>query len=404
MQDDRQGTVVCVVGLTDKTFDDYETVIASHFFSALLHGRLSISIRRGQGFEGHSVLNGDGVEHVLVKVKEGRNARPSRGEILAGRHTWQSFLAVRDSNPNEIELSNGDRVIVYIHTGDIMDSSIALIRSDMLVARHDTMLSPDFNDLRKSNDFEPFALVIDINQQQAGNELFDLVKAAEGPYHNELKRGELSEEDSIRLRALFKELAGKVRGYLPKIDRTGFDLPIFDSIAASTNEDRKAKPVNATGIGLPGGKRPPGPGPDPDPRPRPPPMFGRPAEARIEARTEQTEEGWRISVRIVPTSDTQPRDGARLAFAVAEDRDNGIAGDWLIPKEVLVNGHPGAVDDRVVPLGRLARLSPVTVEAVLARPLDSARNATVGVLPVLSLKREVQSQVTSAGREGAELV
>ena len=45
----RQGTVVCIVGLPDRYSDDYETVIASQFFSALLHGRLSVRTRRNSG-------------------------------------------------------------------------------------------------------------------------------------------------------------------------------------------------------------------------------------------------------------------------------------------------------------------------------------------------------------------
>ena len=186
-----QGTVVCILGLSDKWDDNCETVIASHFFSALLHGGLSVRISRRRGSDSITELDGDRVEHVLSQIKNGQRARTSRGEILTGRHTWQSFLAVRDSNLGieQIELSSGDRVNVYTHTGDIEKSSVALIRSDMLFARHDTMLSPEFNELRNSDELAPFALVIDVNKDQAGKELFDLVKAAEGPYHNRLTRG-----------------------------------------------------------------------------------------------------------------------------------------------------------------------------------------------------------------------
>ena len=148
MGDRIQGTIVCILGLSDKWEDNCETVIASHFFSALHHGGLSVRIRRGRDNGSVTELNSDGVERILSKLRDGQRAKTSRGEILAGRHTWQSFLAVRDSNLGieQIELSSGDRVNVYTHTGDIEKSSVALIRSDMLVARHDTMLSPDFNE------------------------------------------------------------------------------------------------------------------------------------------------------------------------------------------------------------------------------------------------------------------
>ena len=381
-----QGTVVSIVGLPDRSSDNYETVIASHFFSALLHGRLSVRTRHDSRVGANSYLNGDEIDRVLAKAKDGQRPRISRGEILSGQHTWQSFLAVKEGSAKEIELSSGDRVNVYIRTDEIMNSSVALIRSDMLVARHDTMLSPDFNDLRKSSDVAPFALVIDINQGQAGSELFDLVKAAEGPYHNELRRGELSKEDHDRLRALLGELAQIVREHLPKIERKGFDLPIFDSVSALIAENRQARPNPVV---------PPGPGPGPRPGPGPSPrptITGRRAEARIEAKTEETEEGWRVFVRIRPTTDTQPRDGAYLSFGVAEDRDNGLMGNWLTPNDVLIDGRPGTVDDRVVPLGALAASSSLTVEATLTRPPDSTKGATVALLPVLSLKREAPAK------------
>ena len=399
MGDRDQGTVVCILGLSDKWEDNCETVIASHFFSALLHGGLSVRIQRGQGNDSVTELDRDRVEQVLSKIKDGRRARTSMGEILAGQHTWQSFLAVRDSKLriDPIELSSGDRVYVYVHIGDITASSVALIRSDMLVARHDTMLSPEFDTLRNSDDLTPFALVIDVNKGQAGQELFDLVKAAEGPYHNRLTRGELSKDRGRRLRELFCQIAEKVRECLPKIDRKGFDLQIFNSITASANADRTAKPVSLSGIGPPGGRRGRGGNGGGGRRP---PMFGRPAEAKVEAQTEPTEEGWRIRVRIIPTKDTQPRDRAALSFAIAEDRDNGIAGAWLTPEKILVDGHPGTVDGGVIPLGGLARSSPVVVEAVLARPSDSAKGTTAGVLSVLSLKRETPPKATDSDREG----
>ena len=257
MGDKPQGTVVCILGLSDKWEDNCETVIASHFFSALLHGGLSVRIQRGRDNGSITDLDSDGVECILSKVRDGQRARTSQGEILAGRHTWQSFLAVRDSNLGieQIELSSGDRVNVYTHTGNVEKSSIALIRSDMLVARHDTMLSPEFNGLRNSDDLAPFALVIDVNKEQAGKELFDLVKAAEGPYHNRLTQGDLSRDHRNRLQELLRELATKVREHLPKIHREGFDLRIFDSVPASANTDRKAKAVLMPGIGPPSKKK-----------------------------------------------------------------------------------------------------------------------------------------------------
>ncbi len=404
MRDRNSGTIVCILGLSDKWGDNCETVIASHFFSAILHGRLSVCIRRGWRDDSVTGLDSDSVEYLLSDIKEGKRPRTSRGEILSGRHTWQSFLAVKDSNLRiePIALSSGDRVSVYVHIGDIVASSVALIRSDMLVARYDTMLSPEFDNLRKSDELAPFALVIDVNRGQAGEELFDLVKSAEGPYHNRLTRGELSRDRERRLRELFRELAEKIREQLPKIDRKGFDLPIFNSTAASVNKDRKAKPVVEFGVGSGGkGKRVRKNGNGGSGRSS---RFGRPAEANIEARAEPTGKGWRIRVRVTPTNDTQPKDQAVMSFAIAEDRDNGIAGGWLTPSEVLVDGYPGTVEDGMILLGELTRSSPVVVEAALARPLESAKGTTAGVLSILSLKRVPPLSEADADREQAEPV
>ena len=402
MGDRISGTVVCILGLSDKWNDNCETVIASHFFSAILHGRLSVCIRRGWADDSVIELDSNGIEDLLSRIKDGKRPKTSRGEILSGQHTWQSFSAVKDSNLRiePIELSSGDRVSVYVHINDVVASSVALIRSDMLVARYDTMLSPDFDNLRKSDELAPFALVIDVNRGQAGAELFDLVKSAEGPYHNRLTRGELSLGRERRLRVLLRELAEKIQVQLPKIDRKGFDLPIFSSTAASVNTDRKAKPVVEFGVGPRGkGKRVRKSGKGRSGRS---PRFGRPAEANIEARAEPNETGWRVRVRVMPTNDTQPKDQAVMSFAIAEDRDNGIAGDWLTPSEVLVDGRPGTVEDGIVLLGELTRSSPVVVEVALARPLENAKGATAGVLSVLSLKRAPPSSAADTGQGQAE--
>lgn len=352
-----RGTVVCILGLSDKWENDCALVIASHFFSAILYDRLSVRVQWGGEKETALRLDSAEAERVLMESKEGRRTRASRGEILSGQHTWQSFQAVKDSNSKEIELSNGDRVSAYIHTEDIATSSVALIRSDMLVARHDTMLSSEFDNLRKSDSFAPFALVIDINKSQSGKELFDLIKAAEGPYHNRLTRGELSAKDYDRLRTLLRELAEKVKEYLPKADREGFDLPIFNSIAASISNNRKAKPAVRSGIGFPTKKkRKKRENGEPSSEGRPP-VFGRLAEARISARTEPVKEGWRIWVRIVPTEDTQPKDLTYLSFGIDEDSDTGVAGNWLTPVDVFVDGKPGKTKDRIISLGKLASLT-----------------------------------------------
>ena len=68
MGDRAQGTVVCILGLSDKWEDNCETVIASHFFSALLHGGLSVSIQRGHSSDSITELDQDQVEQGVSLV------------------------------------------------------------------------------------------------------------------------------------------------------------------------------------------------------------------------------------------------------------------------------------------------------------------------------------------------
>ena len=190
--------------------------------------------------------------------------------------------------------------------------------------------------------------------------------------------------------------------YLPKADREGFDLPIFNSIAASISNNRKAKPAVRSGIGFPTKKkRKKRENGEPSSEGRPP-VFGRLAEARISARTEPVKEGWRIWVRIVPTEDTQPKDLTYLSFGIDEDSDTGVAGNWLTPVDVFVDGKPGETKDRIISLGKLARSAPVTVEAVLARPANSVDGVTVAVRPLLSLKRVGRSEAGDSDRKAEE--
>ena len=57
----------------------------------------------------------------------------------------------------------------------------------MLISRHDKMLSNPINNLRKNEDFEPFSIVINVDDSDC-SQLFSLVKGAENPYHNKLEK------------------------------------------------------------------------------------------------------------------------------------------------------------------------------------------------------------------------
>lgn len=238
------GTIVAILGLAEKWSEEAEYAIASHFFSALAYDKLNITV---YDHDRATTFDQERVDELLGRKKDKQRRRKDENDILTGQQSWQSWLAVKSGTPKQVILSNGDKVNIYLKTDDVTSSSVALVRRDMLIARHDTMLSPDIENLRKNTEFLPFALVIDVEQQTAP-ELFRLVKGAEGPYHNELIRDALSKKDEKCMRALFKEISKKIKtDYLQKIERESFDLPLFQipekasekSFGGSQNPDHR---------------------------------------------------------------------------------------------------------------------------------------------------------------------
>ncbi len=177
------GTIVAILGLSEDWNKDAEYAIASHFFSAIAHDALEITVHQS-GYKPQK-LDANRVEKLLKDNNEELIARGD-GKILSGRDAWQSWLAVNNSKMETIQLSNNDKVNIYLKTTEVDYACIALIRSNMLVARHDKMQSPDMKKLQKNTDFDPFALVLDVDE--TAPKLFGLIKAAEGPHHNELKK------------------------------------------------------------------------------------------------------------------------------------------------------------------------------------------------------------------------
>ena len=387
------GTIVTILGLLEDWSEEAEYSITSNFFHALLYGSLSVNVHR-QNEE--PILISDVMDQRLSDRKSQKNARIARGFILSGQAVWQSYLAVKEKDfLKKIRLENGDVVHVYVKsTPDIVESSVALIRSNMLVARHDSMISTEFDSLRKNWEYSPFALVIDVDAEFAPN-LFELVKKAEGPYHNQLVPNKLTNDDLKRLKRLLTELSQLTERHLKKIDRKTFSLPLFaipnkdeeNSSYGSQNSSnsKRAKPIirNWQSPRRKQHEKKNGGG-------KMPTISGRRLNSRISARYFENEEFLIAKLRVIP-KESNPRDITWLSFCLGEDVDkNSGTSFWLKIDSVTVNDQQKKFDkddERIAILGELSKGVTYNVIAHLRKPEVHIGNLKYALQPILGVRR-----------------
>ena len=388
------GTIVSVLGLSEDWSEEAEYSIASNFFHALLYESLSVTIHRKNE---DPISMRDVMEQRLSDRRSQKNAGISRGYILSGQAAWQSYQAVKEEyHLKPIPLQNGDNVHVYLNTtSDIPESSVALIRSNMLVARHDRMISPDFDRLRKNWEFAPFTLVIDVDSGLAPT-LFGLVKGAEGPYHNQLVPNKLSKHDENLLKSLFTELSKSIEPYLKKIDRKSFELPLF---TVQGNAKSKSSSGNQISSDTKEAKTVKRDSPTPkvkdviwEPRNsnnKVPSISGRKLKSRISARYIENKNFLTAELSIVPR-EVHSQDSTWLSFCLGEDIDrNSGTSIWLKFDSVTINDQQVDLEDneRIVNLGQLADGVTYRVSAQLHKPEEHIGTFKCALQPILGVRR-----------------
>jgi len=389
MENIDRGTMVSILGLTEEWGEDAEYAIVSNFFHAIGYEALSVKIHK-DGQPVKSIGRAE-VEALIASRKDGKRAMGEN--ILPGGIVHQAMNAVKE-NQTEIKLSNGELVYVCIKADKDSTSAITLIRNGMLIARHDTMLSNDMDNLRKNENVESFTAVIDVDQGHSP-ELFNLVKGAEGPYHNKLEGGRLRKDEEKKLKKLFKELSGKILNHLPEVSRESIDLPLFSvpSEAAragggnkSSGQTRDAKPRKPTKPPKPNPD--PNPDPDPDPKPRPKPtVVSRSLAAKTAVRYTDEGDKWKVDLRVIPKAQNA-RDEAYLSVCVGEDDDNLNARTYLDFVTVTMNGREVKIPEakNQVKLGKLNESTQYDIVAQVKKPANLV-SMKVALLPILGLKR-----------------
>lgn len=387
------GTVVVVLGLSEPWGENAEYAIASNFFHSIALGRLSVTVN--QNGKQKEITRAE-VAQLIEKQKEGLQARGDK--ILTGKTVYYAWLAVNEKGARKtITLANREKVGVYIKNENVASSAIVLVRNGMVIASHKTMQSREMQKLQKDSDFEPFIAVIDVDQQHA-EKLFDLVKGAEGPFHNELRGGTLNDEEEQCLKDLFADLSEKIKKHLKKATRKSVVLPLFPV------PSNKAQ-IDPGGYSKPGGQAeeatkeeedvppppvpipPPPPGPPGPPRPAP---VVTPRSLKSKPSFRYTDEGGKFGVKIrVSPSEIDASDDVYLSIRLGEDDDKGEAKTYLDFMAVSMNGaaiHVPPDDAKRINLGSLDAAQTYEITAEVKKP-EHIGEMKVALLPAFGLKR-----------------
>ena len=390
------GTVVAILGLSEGWSDDAEYAIVSNFFHAIAHEGLIITIHQG----GSQMEISDDKAELLIDSRKD-NKRAMGENILSGKMVFQAWQAIHEENSQKtITLSNSDKVYVFIKSDKNANSGIVLVRNGMVVARHDSMLSKDMDELRKNPDFESFTAIIDIDGQEAPK-LFKLMKNAEGPYHNKLQKGVLIGKEEGNLKKLLKELSGKMKEHLKKIERDSVDLPLFtvpskaEEKASGVNkpdeqdEDASPRPIDVK----PPKKDPPNPTKEGNGCP-PPTVISRHLKSKTAVRCTDKVDKWEVRLRITPTNKGNAKDDAYLSIGLGEENDNEKQPTYLDFITAELNGRkiePSEGDARQINLGSLNQETQYNVTAEIKKP-DHIGDMKVALQAILRLKRHKKSK------------
>ena len=399
------GTAVVILGLSESWSNEAEYAIASNFFHAMIHDSLSVKIHKNNEVK---TIGEYEVNELIAQKKEGKRALEEN--ILSGNMIYQACEAVKMRNSQKsINLKNNDKVPVYIKNDIDSNSSIVLIRNGMLVARHDSMLSDDMDNLRRNPDFQSFVAVIDVDMKDSP-QLFELVKGAENPYHNKLKSKILLKDNEKKLKGLFKELSEEIKIHLKEIDRTGFDLPLFDmpikgDIKGGTNSNPlprsigKQKPEKPPSL-----LKPPKICPDceqvpcicPKPEPRPTPEINlRQLESRNATRYIDKGKTLEVRMRIKPTKQPDSKDNAYFSIALAEDNDNNKVSEFVVFESLRINNNELLKDkfmreNSQINLGQLNEADTYDIVATILKPHNFG-NVKVALKPSFGLKQKQEN-------------
>lgn len=405
---DGTGSMVTVLGLNKEWDKDANYAIASNFFYAINKKELTVKIKHKDMIVPISIEKVD-IDRLLEKQKESKIA--TGDNVLSGQAIYHSWLAVKDNDcRKEVTLNNGEKVCIHIKNNIDSASVVVLIRNGMLIARHDNMLSNYINNLRKNEDFEPFSIVINVDEQDCPK-LFELVKGAENPYHNKLEKNRLIKTDEEQLKNLFKELSQKIQDeYLEEKDRDNFSLsmplleipnkaeeqgtntnrPRSQKPKAQANKQKQKQPINKVRKTNNGKKR------------QAPVIVSRALESTNAVRFKDNGDTFTINLNVIPEK-MEEKDEVYLSMSLAQDSDKNEANTGLKFISLLIDGVNIEIPDFVefekdgviekeeadksqIKLGKLSREQAYSIIAIVKKPTE-VTDIGVALVPFLGLKQ-----------------
>lgn len=403
---DETGSMVIILGLNKGWDKEANYAIVSNFFYAINKQELTVNVDYGSV---ENSINEQDIDRLLAKNKEQKNA--AGDSILSGQAVYQSWLTVKDDDcKKEIQLNNGEKVFIYIRNNIDSASVIVLIRNGMLIARHDNMLSNSIDNLRKNEDFEPFSIIINVDERDCPK-LFELVKGAENPYHNKLERNRLIPEDEGLLKKLLDDLSKKIRdSCLEERDRTGslVSMPLLEipskaeTQGVNTNRPRSQKPkaqvnkqkpkqptrkINKTN----GGKKR-----------QAPIIVSRVLESTNAVRFKDNGNTFTVNLNITPQK-MEAKDEVYLSMSLAQDNDKNKVDTGLDFVSLSIDGNDISIPDFIefekdgimkkekadksqIKLGKLLKEQTYNIIATIKKP-EKIKGMGVALKPFLGLKQ-----------------
>lgn len=404
MNDIETGSMVAILGLNTEWNKDAYYAIVSNFFYAINEQLLTVEVDH----LGLTIDEKD-IDRILIKNQDSKRAMGDN--ILSGSDVYQLWLTVKDeSHKKKIDLKNGDSVCVHVRNNIETASVVALIRNGMLIARHDKMLANHMNNLRLNENFEPFSIVINVDDKDCP-ELFRLVKGAENPYHNRLEKDRLIPNDEKKLKDLFGELSERIQELLKERNREGFDLSMSlleipdKAEAQGVNTSRPRSQTSKARVNKPKTKQPTGKvnKTGKGEKRQKPTVVSRVLESRNSVIFKDNGSTLNVKMSVQPQK-IGVQDDVYFSISLATDTDNNFADSALEFINISINGKDIPVPEFVdvekdgcivvkepadktqIKLGRMLESQKYNINATVKKP-KKVNNIGVALKPFLGLKQ-----------------
>ena len=188
---------------------------ACNFFVAIHQGDLEIVIENRKKNSSFTI-NSTNLGSELNSVKN----RDRDGEFLSGYKANASYNCLLNGDLHKVDLL-GEKVEIYILKGrgyeieQDLKYRITLCRNGMYITSNTSNKKSRGRLLKRINGHEPFEALILVSPDN--KKFHKLVRNAEGPYHNELKYGDMDKKEQNKLREAFIEIINYIKGQVPKV-------------------------------------------------------------------------------------------------------------------------------------------------------------------------------------------